>query len=92
MSERVRPTLRALADLGLSLPPLDAELHLLDDVLVQKAQTLPAEVAAGGAERVRALTDRVWFKVKTADLRGAAGEGSVVVSQLHRVLSASPAS
>ncbi len=74
MSEHVRPTLRALADLGLSLPPLDAELHLLDDALVQKAQTLPAEVAAGGAERVRALTDRVWFKVKTADLRGAAGE------------------
>ncbi|MGA1826775.1 hypothetical protein [Microbacterium sp.] len=74
MSEHVRPTLRALTDLGRSLPPLDSELHLLDDVLLQKAQALPAEVAAGGAERIRTLTDRVWFKVKTTDLRGAGGE------------------
>lgn len=74
MSEHVRPTLRALTDLGRSLPPLDSELHLIDDVLLLKAQALPAEVAAGGAERIRALTDRVWFKVKTADLRGASGE------------------
>lgn len=29
---------------------------------------------AGGAERIRSLTDRVWFKVKTSDHRGAAGE------------------
>ncbi|WP_022878502.1 hypothetical protein [Microbacterium sp. B19] len=74
MSENVRPTKRALTDLGRSFPPLDVELHRVDDALIQKAQALPAEVAAGGAERVRSLSDRVWFKIKTNDLRGAAGQ------------------
>mgnify|MGYP007088046686 CR=1 FL=1 len=74
MSEPVRPTTRALSDLGLALPPLEVELHLIDNALVQKAQGLPADVAAGGAERIRSLSDHVWFKVKTSDIRGAAGE------------------
>lgn len=74
MSENVRPTKRALTELGLTFPSLDVELHLVDDALIRKAQSLPEEVAGGGAERIRSLNDRVWFKVKTTDLRGAAGE------------------
>jgi hypothetical protein len=35
---------------------------------------LPDDVASGGAERIKALTDRVWFKVKVINLRGAATE------------------
>ena len=35
------------------------------------AQQTPADVAAGGAERIRSLTDRVWFKCKVSNLRGA---------------------
>jgi hypothetical protein len=74
MSEYVRPTQRALRDLALTFPPLDVELHSLDNALIQKSQAVTSEVAAGGAERVLALKDRVWFRVKTTDLRGVAGE------------------
>ncbi|WP_298866316.1 hypothetical protein [uncultured Microbacterium sp.] len=74
MTRHVRPTRRALTDLGLDFPQLDVELHAIGDALVQKAQRVPAEVASGGAERVRALHDRVWFKVKVTALRGIAGE------------------
>lgn len=74
VTEYVRPTKRALVDLGHAFPSLDVQLHLVDDVLLQKSQSLPDEVAAGGAERVRSLNDRVWFKVKTNDVRGAAGK------------------
>lgn len=73
VSEHVRPTKRSLADLGLSFPHLDVELHAIDDVLVQKAQSIPEEAAANGAERIRSLSDRVWFKAKTSDQRGAVG-------------------
>lgn len=55
-------------------PALNVRLEDLDEPLVKKAQRLPEEVVAGGAERVLSLTDRVWFKVKTTDQRGAAGE------------------
>jgi hypothetical protein len=70
----VRPTLRALRDLGLGFPRLDQALDQFDQPLIKKAQDLPEEVGAGGAERVLSLTDRVWFKVKTRDERGAAGD------------------
>ena len=70
----MRPTLRALNDLGLGFPSLDQALEKLDEPLIRKAQDLPSEVSAGGAERVLSLNDRVWFKVKTQDERGAAGE------------------
>lgn len=73
MGQTVRPTHRALQDLGLSFPPLETPLGAVDHPLVRKAQDVPAEVDAGGAERIRAATDRVWFKVKTGDYRGAAG-------------------
>ena len=38
------------------------------------AQAVPEQRDAGGAERVVALTDRVWFKVKTSDHRAAVTE------------------
>lgn len=38
------------------------------------AQAVPEQRDAGGAERVVALADRVWFKVKTSDHRAAVTE------------------
>lgn len=73
MSPGVRPTRRVLDELGLRFPLLVHALEAIADPLVAKAQSLPDEVGAGGAERIRSLTDRVWFKVKTSDHRGAAG-------------------
>ncbi|MDQ6525012.1 hypothetical protein RB608_15440 [Nocardioides sp. LHD-245] len=74
---RVRPTLRCLGDLGESLPDIGKRLDELDEPVVVGAQSLPERRDAGGAERVLALTDRVWFKVKTSDRRA-------VVTELRR--------
>lgn len=74
MFSSVRPTQRALADRGLTLPPLEVPLHTLDDPLIRKAQSIPQEIASGGGERIRSLSDHLWFKVKTGALRGVAGE------------------
>ncbi|WP_337974347.1 hypothetical protein [Cellulomonas sp. NTE-D12] len=74
MAEPVRPTRRALSDLGLTFPRLDVPLATIDHPLVVKAQGLPEAVQAGGAERIVSITDRTWFKVKTQDYRGAAGD------------------
>jgi len=71
VSPPVRPTKRCLDDLGLAFPPVDLPLHEVDHPMVKKAQQTPAEVAASGAERIRSLTDRVWFKCKVSNLRGA---------------------
>jgi hypothetical protein len=68
----VRPTKRCLDDLGIAFPPVNQPLQTIDHPLINKAQHLPAEVNAGGAERIKALSDRVWFKVKVVNLRGAA--------------------
>lgn len=70
----VRPTKRCLDNLGLNFPPLEVALHALPQVLVAKAQQVPAEVVAGSAERIRAIKDRVWFKVKINAYRGAVTE------------------
>lgn len=70
----VRPTKRCLDDLGLTFPPLTVPLHDVKHDLVVKAQRLPEELASGGAERVLALDDRVWFKVKVGEYRGAGGQ------------------
>lgn len=43
----------------------------MDHAIIQKAQQTPVEVASGGGERIRALSDRVWFKCKTSNLRAA---------------------
>jgi len=69
----VRPTKRCLDDLELRFPPLDVPLHETEHELIAKAQRLPDEFASGGAERVLAIDDRVWFKVKVGEHRGAGG-------------------
>jgi hypothetical protein len=67
----VRPTKRCLDDLGLSFPSLNESLSGLSHPLLKKAQLIPEEVEAGGVERVRALTDRIWLKCKVNVYRGA---------------------
>lgn len=75
----VRPTRRSLHDLGIPVPFIDLPLHELDDELIRCAQLVPEKRDAGGAERIRSLTDRVWFKVKTSRKRAAVTE--VVASE-----------
>lgn len=70
-SPPVRPTKRALDDLGIKPPAVNTALHELPHPAVEKAQGTPAVVEAGGAERVLAIEDRVWFKVKIGPHRGA---------------------
>lgn len=70
----VRPTKRSLDDLGLPFPPLDVPLHETKHDLIAKAQRLPGEHASGGAERVLSISDRLWFKVKIGEYRGASGQ------------------
>ncbi|WP_426563475.1 hypothetical protein ACPPVT_20275 [Angustibacter sp. McL0619] len=70
----VRPTRRSLDDLGSKLPDLGHPLDEIDDPIVISAQTVPEQRDAGGVERVVALTDRVWFKVKTGDHRATVTE------------------
>ncbi len=70
----VRPTKRCIADLGASLPDLGIPVEEIDHPIVVNAQSVPEQRDAGGAERVVALADRVWFKVKTSDHRAAVTE------------------
>lgn len=70
----VRPTKRCLGDLGVELPDLGVRLEEIDQPVIVSAQAVPEQRDAGGAERVVALTDRVWFKVKTSDHRAAMTE------------------
>jgi len=67
----VRPTKRCLEDLGLQFPPYTELLSKVNHALVQRAQSIPEQQAAGGVERVLSLTDRIWFKCKTSRYRGA---------------------
>jgi hypothetical protein len=68
----VRPTKRCLDDLDLSIPYLTEPLESIDHILIQRAQNLPIEQATGGAGRILALSDRIWYKVKSGRHRGAA--------------------
>lgn len=70
----VCPTKRCLGDLGVDLPDLGVRLEEIDHPVIASAQAVPEQRDAGGAERVVALTDRVWFKVKTSDHRAAVTE------------------
>lgn len=70
----VRPTRRCLGDRGVELPDLGVRLEEIDDPIIASAQTVPEQRDAGGAERIVAITDRVWFKVKTSDHRAAVTE------------------
>lgn len=70
----VRPTKRCFGNLGADLPDLGVRLEEIDDPVILSAQAVPEQRDAGGAERVVALVDRVWFKVKTSDHRAAVTE------------------
>ena len=70
----VRPTKRCLDDLRLSLPTIDVSLESIDDSIVRRAQSVPEQVAAGGAERVRSIVDRVMLKVRASTRRAAVHE------------------
>jgi hypothetical protein len=59
-------------DLNTSVPPISEPLYGVANALIEEAQRLPERYAAGGAERIISLKDRVWFKVKTSRWRGAA--------------------
>lgn len=54
------------------MPTLAEPLHAIPHPLIRKAQTLPSELMAGGAERILSINDRVWYKVKIGRDRGAA--------------------
>lgn len=71
MLPAVRPTKRCLDELSIDIPDLDTRLSDLRHPIVLKSQRMPSEVSTGAAERIRSLTDRTWFKVKTGPWRGA---------------------
>ncbi|MFF0943706.1 hypothetical protein ACFYE2_05705 [Kocuria sp. CPCC 205300] len=66
----VRPTIRVVKELEISLPTLDVGLHALEHPLIEKSQDVPSQVEAGRFERIKSMTDRTWFKVKVNDDRG----------------------
>jgi len=70
----VRPTRRCLADLNVQLLDLGTPLEEIDHPVLAVAQTLPERRNAGGAQRILALGDRVWFKVKTGNQRAVVTE------------------
>lgn len=78
----VRPTRRALADLDRDVPDLGTPLDEIEHAVVKSAQSVPEQRDAGGPERIIALKDRVWFKVKVRHERAlvtALAEGERVV-------------
>jgi hypothetical protein len=80
----VRPTRRCLSELKVDLPDLGTLLHELEHPLIMRAQQVPERVRAGSGERIRSLTDRVWFKVKTSAWRGAAGQLPPVIESIDQ--------
>lgn len=56
------------------MPTLDVGLHALKHPLIEKSQGVPEQVDSGGAERIRSVKDRVWFKVKANDDRGGVAQ------------------
>jgi hypothetical protein len=81
----VRPTRRCLRDLAIEPPQLDVPLDGVEHAVLSKAQRLPELVVAGGEERILALDDRMWFKVKVDTWRAAGCEVDLVD---ERILSA----
>lgn len=64
-ASEVRPTIRCLAaDLSMSLPGVDVPLHLSEHPLIKRAQLIPEQAAGGSIERIKAMFDRWWLKVK----------------------------
>ncbi|SRR6266568_3245825 len=69
----VRPTRACIEqDLGLRIPDIEVTLSSLDHELIKEAQRIPELYEASGLERIQSLRDRVWFKVKSGQWRGAA--------------------
>jgi hypothetical protein len=68
----VRPTRATLDDLGQPIPNLGIALEDLGHPVIVRAQQLPERVDAGGVERIAALDDRPWFKVKVDNWRAVA--------------------
>lgn len=58
-----------MEDMSLAVPPLNVLLHEIDDSRIRDMQEVPARYEANALERVQALTDRIWFKYKSADFR-----------------------
>ena len=67
----VRPTKRALSDLGVEIPEIDKPLHSIEQTDIREVQSIPNWLDAGGAKRIVELKDRVWFKHKFGAMRGA---------------------
>lgn len=67
----VRPTFRVLKELGINPPDAYTSFAEIEHELIMKAQSTPLQVAAGGGERVLAIKDRLWWKVKVQRWRGA---------------------
>lgn len=77
----VRPTMRCLADdLRMELPHLGVRLEDVQHPCLEKAQMIPDQVSSDGAERIEALDDRIWYKVKTGRWRGAATKSRTVIT------------
>ncbi|WP_369045141.1 hypothetical protein [Sinomonas sp. P10A9] len=72
--DAVRPTFRVLVDLGIAVPQLDVALPSVDHPLVEKAQTVPAQCSADPPEKIRAIEDAHWYKVKAGQYRGGVTE------------------
>ncbi len=70
----VRPTKRCLTDLGALLPDLGQPLDEIVHPTIAAAQAVPEQRNGGGAQRIRAVDDRVWFKVKVRDQRAIVTE------------------
>jgi hypothetical protein len=74
--EGVSPTKRCLENLNVTVPNIGEPLDKIENPVVVAAQKIPAKRDDGGAERIGALKDRVWFKVKT-------GVRRAIVTQLR---------
>ena len=85
---QVRPTIRFLCDLGLSFPRLNEPLWRISHPLVAHMQQTPDEVRASGAEPIRSLSDRLWWKcdfyrqLQAEALRHGRGTGKPSTSHL----------
>lgn len=68
----MRPTLVVLDQLNIDRPRIGLPLHRLDHPLVAKSQTIPDQVEAGQATRIKKLSNRMWYRVKHEARRGGA--------------------
>jgi hypothetical protein len=69
--EIVRPTRKSLDDLAIQVPELDVPLHAIDNDHLKEVQKVPLYAQSGGAEPIRKIKDRVIFKYKSSNVRGA---------------------